>query len=34
MQCGRHIGSWAYASNVKYMYSSAPGHIIDYSDFT
>ena len=29
MQCGRHICSGAYASAVEYMYTSAPGQIID-----
>ena len=32
MQCGRHICSGALASNVKCMYTSAHGHIIDYSE--
>ena len=29
VQCGRHICSGAYASNVKCMYTSAPGHTAD-----
>ena len=29
VQCGRYICSGAYVSNVKYMYTSAAGHIID-----
>ena len=29
VQCGRHICSGAYASNVEYMYNSASGHIVD-----
>ena len=32
MQCGMHIWSGAYACNVKCMYTSAPGHIIDSSE--
>ena len=33
VQCGRHICSGAYANNVKCMYTSAPGHIVDCSEF-
>ena len=33
MRCVIHIWSGPYASNVKYMYSSAPGHTVDYSKF-
>ena len=33
VQCGRHIQSGEYVSNVKYMYTSAPGHIIDCIEF-
>ena len=29
MQSGRYISSGAFASNVKCVYASAPGHIID-----
>ena len=29
LQCGRHICSGAFASNVKCMYSSAFGHTVD-----
>ena len=32
-QCSRHICSGSYASNVKCMFTSVPGHIIDCSDF-
>ena len=32
VQCGRHICSEAYASNVIYMYASAFGYIIDYRE--
>ena len=33
LQCGRHIHSGAYASNVECMYTHAPGHIVHYSEF-
>ena len=33
IQCGRHTCSRAHASNVKYMYTSSPVHIIDCSEF-
>ena len=33
VQCGRHISSGAYASNVECLYSSAPGHIVDCIEF-
>ena len=33
MQCGGHICSGANANNVKFMYTSAFGHVIDCSDF-
>ena len=29
MQCGRHICPGAFTNNVKYMYSSVPGHTLD-----
>ena len=29
VQCGRHICSKVYANNMKCMYMSASGHIID-----
>ena len=32
VQCGRYICSWAYASNVKYMYTRVPGHTVDCSE--
>ena len=33
MQCGMQFSSGTYASNVKYMYTSAPGYIVDCSEF-
>ena len=33
MQCGRHFCLWACISNVKCMYTSVPGHIVDSSEF-
>ena len=33
VQCGRHICLGACVSNVKHMYTNAPGHIIDYIEF-
>ena len=33
LQHGRHICSGAYANNVECMYTSVPGHTIDYSRF-
>ena len=33
MQCGRHICSGEYANNMKFMHTSAPGHIVDCSEF-
>ena len=33
MQCGKHICLWAYVSNVKCMYTSASGHIVDCIEF-
>ena len=33
MQCVRHICLGAYASNVKYMHTSACGHIVDCSEY-
>ena len=33
MQCGGHICSEAYVNNVKWMYTRAPGHIIDGIEF-
>ena len=32
VQCGRHISCRVYTSNVKCMYSSAPGHTVHCSD--
>ena len=32
VQHGRHIGSGTYASNVKCMYTSASGDIVNYSE--
>ena len=26
--CGRYICAWVYANNVKYIYTSNPGHIV------
>ena len=34
VQCGRYICSGVHAKNVKFMYTSAFGHIIDCSKFT
>ena len=33
MQCGRHICSGAYVSNMKFMYTSSFGDIVDYIEF-
>ena len=33
MKNGRHICSWLYVSNVKCLYTSAPGHTVDCSEF-
>ena len=33
MQCGRHVYSGAYVSNMKCFYTNAPGHIIDCIEF-
>ena len=33
VQCGRHICSGTYVSNVKCMYISAPGHIVNCIEF-
>ena len=33
MQCGRHVCSGAYLTNVQVMYTSAPIHIIDCIEF-
>ena len=33
MQCDRHIYSEAYVNNVKFMYTSACGDIMDYIGF-
>ena len=33
VQCGRHICSGAYVSNVKCMYTTSSGHIVDCSEY-
>ena len=33
VQSDRHISSGGYSNNVKCMYTSVPGHIVDCSEF-
>ena len=33
VECGRHICSGTYASNVKCMYTSPPVHIVHFNQF-
>ena len=33
MQYDRHISPGAYANNVECMYTRAPGHTVDFSEF-
>ena len=33
MQCGKHTCSGVYANDVKCMYTSVSGHIVDCSEF-
>ena len=35
MLCGKHIlfPLWAYVKNLKYMYISLPGYIVDYTEY-